>query len=180
MAEKYQRVNDAWGMPPHQLPAPTEQEAIAAMRRLYRLAMGKAFDGDWVITSGNRFTWPARNRKTSRREFRVNAGAGWWRMVHDLSHYISRRKHPKAKPHGPQHAFIERELIEHVVKSGWLAGALRKPEKPKPDRKAAAQDRIEARLANWQRKLTRAQRAIARLSRKQRYYQRQQAAAVAS
>ena len=35
--------------------------------------------------------------------------------------------------HGAQHAFLEREMIQHVVYSGWLVRKLKRPEMPRAE-----------------------------------------------
>lgn len=161
---RYHEVNASW---PADLPSLTGQEAISAAKRLYRLAMKKAFRGPWALTSGNRYSYPRGGT------FYVNADRGWHHLVHDLSHHCHRRLHPNADPHGPGHSFIEREMIQHVVSSGWLAGTLRREERPKADIRDVRYARIVARIEAWERKERRAKSALAKLRRTKAYYDRQ-------
>lgn len=166
----YERVNGAW---PETVPPLTGPEAVSAAKRLYRFAMKKPFsrlNGKWTITSGRR-----RNRVW---RWTVNPDRGWKDLVHHLSHLCHRRLRPAADPHGPQHAFLEREMIEYVVQSGWLDGKLRRTEKPKPgaDIRAIRRQRVLERMEAWERKRKRAETALKKLRRQQSYYERQLAA----
>jgi hypothetical protein len=165
----YHSVNGQWPAPASQLPKLTGPEALAAAKRLYRIGMGRAFTGKWKLTSGNRYTWPRRG------VFYVNAEAGWWRLVHDLSHHIHHRKHPGKKPHDFRHAFVERELIKEVVSRGWLDGKLRRPERPEPDVTAIRHQRVLEAIARWERKAKRAETALRKLRRQRAYYERKAA-----
>lgn len=171
---KYQSVNGAWpeGTNEGRALKPTPQEALSGARRLYRKAFGRPFKGKMKLTSGGRYTYIRRG------VFYVNpdqdghgGGGGWHEIVHGISHYACARLHPKAPGHGPQHAWIERELIEHVVNSGWLEGKLRRPEKPKGDPKAERHARVLARIIAWERKKRRAETALRTLARQRRYYE---------
>src|SRR5262245_61979186 len=119
-AVPYAHVNGEWPAKRNELPRLDPEEAIAAAKRLYRKATGKAWPGKWKLTSGNRFTWPRLDI------YYVNAEAGWWQLVHDISHRAHQRLNPSKRPHDWTHAFIERDLIQHVVSSGWLNGKLKK------------------------------------------------------
>ncbi|HEY2530387.1 MAG TPA: hypothetical protein VGJ20_21035 [Xanthobacteraceae bacterium] len=178
MTEKYRSVNGAWPM--DDVPLPTPQEALTGAKRLYRLVMGKPWRGQWKPTSGNRNTWPRRG------VFYVNpegcdfgVGRGWPTLIHGLSHYCHRRLYPGHKPHDGRgtHAWIERRMVEHVVNSGWPAGKLRRPEKPKAeaDLKAVRHERILKRIDAWTRKRKRAENALRKLNRQRAYYERAQA-----
>jgi hypothetical protein len=61
----------------------------------------------------------------------MTCSRGWRKIVHSLSHYCCFRLYPNAPGHGAQHAFLEREMIQHVGYSGWLVGKLKRPETPK-------------------------------------------------
>jgi hypothetical protein len=162
----YKSVNGAW--PDSALPIPTDQEALSGAKRLYRLVMKRKWPGKWKITSGRRYTYPRRF------VFYVNSSSGWKSLVHGLSHHCHRRLHPKHKPHDPRgtHAFIERAMIEHVVNSGWLEGKLKRPEKETKPLRQVRQSRILTRITLWERKRKRAENALKRLHKQQRYYER--------
>jgi hypothetical protein len=172
MPANYTHVNAAW---PDNTPAPTPQEALSGAKRLYRLAMGRAYRGKWKLTSGRRHTWPRRGT------FYVNPNrigwgfSGWKEITHSISHHAARRLHPHARPHSGQHAFLERTLAEHVVKSGWLDGKLKRPEQPKAevDQRAIRAVRVQARIDTWERKKRRAETALRKLTRQRAYYERQ-------
>lgn len=168
----YEHVNAAW---PETLPALTGQEAMSAAKRLYRFAMKRPFRGKMKLTSGRRYTWIRCG------VFHVNPEGqhfgGWKDLVHCISHYCTHRLHPKAKSHGPQHAWIERTMIEHVVNSGWLDGKLKRQEKTKQDPKTTRHQNVLTRLARWEAKKRRAETALRKLRRQQAYYERQEAPA---
>ena len=161
----------AW---PDKVPALTPPEAERAARRLWRFAMGETLRLPIVQTTGNRFTW------THRGTLRVNATAGWRRFVHDLSHLFVSRCNPGERPHSKFHARFEAKLIREVIRRGWLDGKLR--DKPKAavvqpvagpnDKRLAMLARIDANAERWQRKADRARRALAKLQRRRRYYER--------
>jgi len=178
MTERYATVNGQWpeGTNEGRDLKPTPQEALSAARRLYRFAMGRPFKGKMRLTSGRRYT------SIRGGVFTVNpdrGGNGWHSIVHLVSHHCAARLYPKAKPHSGQHAFLEREMIRHVVESGWLDGKLRRPEKlaaPKPPVQAIRQQRVLARIKTWEAKRARAERALRKLRRQARYYDRVAAA----
>lgn len=182
MAERYQSVNGAWpdGTREGRDLKPTPKEALSGARRLYRIAFGRPFRGRMKLTSGRRYTY-IRNGV-----FYVNPdqatfdelGGGWHEIVHGISHFASARLYPKAGGHGPQHAFIERELIKAVTTKGWLEGKLKRPDKPKAevDTKAVRRQRVLERMDAWERKRKRAETALRKLRRQQAYYERQIAA----
>jgi hypothetical protein len=182
MPANYTHVNGAW---PDDCPVPTPQEALAGARRLVRLALTlgpingsrKRFGGGFVLTSGTRRCW------TRRGVFYVNPDnprysgfRGWRGIVHDISHWAGRRLYPDAKPHDARVAFIERMLAEHVVNSGWLAGKLKRSDKPKPTKDDIRRQRYAATVAaieRWQRKERRAKNALRKLALRRKYYERE-------
>jgi hypothetical protein len=106
----------------------------------------------------------------------IRKGGGWHEIVHSMSHYAADRLYPRSgSGHSAQHAWMEREMIQHVVRSGWLEGKLRRPArepKPKPDRKLVERDRAAASLKRWQTKRKRAETAIRKLQAKMRRQER--------
>lgn len=76
------------------------------------------------------------------------------------------------------HAWIEREMIEHIVRSGWLDGKLKprpKAKKPPPtaDEIAAAKlAKLADRIRRWETKRRRAETAITKLNRQLRRLER--------
>lgn len=158
----YERVNGSW---PTQLPELTPQEAVSAARRLYRFGVGRRFEGSVRVTSGNRYTW------TRRGVLYVNPEKGWTHLVHDLSHYAHRRKNPHLKPH-EGHAWLEREMIEHVISRGWLDGKLKREQKPSVNPTVGRYTRLCERIERWERKLQRAQTALKKLRKSKARYDR--------
>jgi hypothetical protein len=181
---RYQSVNGEWpeGTNDGRDLKPTPQEALSAAKRLYRFAMKKPFRGKVVLTSGRRDTLIRRHVMyvNPDRKSWFDKGGGWHEIVHGLSHYCAYRLYPGSKPHDSRHAFLEREMIKHVVSSGWLEGKLRRPEKPKAkvDLKEVRRKRIEKRLVEWAAKRKRAETALKKLRRQARYYEQQMTDAV--
>lgn len=157
----YKNINTQW---PETVPPLTGQEAISATKRLWRLATGKAYRGKFQLTSGNRYSYPRSG------VFYVNPERGWQRLVHDLSHAAHQRVHPSKRPHHWLHGDLERRMAEMVITKGWLEGKLRRDPKPKPDIRLVREQRIQARIATWERKLKRAENALRKLRRQERYY----------
>src|SRR5215510_8471555 len=78
------RINYQW---PANMPELTDDEAIAAVKKLLRRFKVK-FKGSYRIGTGNRHTWPRRGVYT------VNPSNGWRRLVHSVSHYAHRKLNP--------------------------------------------------------------------------------------
>lgn len=172
VAKHYQPIDihakqpDAW---PDIIPRLTGEEAERAARRLWRFALGETYDGKVRVASGNRYNWFRHG------ELVVNPGRGWRALVHDLSHYFVSRENPAMRSHSKFHAKFEAKLIREVLRRGWLEGKLKTPEKPAPtlqDKRRHELELIEAGIDRWQKKLTRAERAIAKLRKRQRYYEK--------
>jgi hypothetical protein len=173
MPEKYQSVNGAWpdGTREGRDLKPTSQEALAGAKRLYRVAMGKSWRGPTKLVTGRKRTWIRygvllvnpdegggllKSVKLMGGKPYVRNGGGWHEIVHSISHLAARRLYGEA--HGPRHAWIERQLINHVVSNGWLEGKLKRPEKvaePGDDVRAKLVS-IDARVKRWHSKAKRA------------------------
>lgn len=169
---QYVSVNKSWpeGTNEGRDLKPTPQEAITAAKRLYRFAFKKPFKGKIMLTSGNRYTYIRNN------VLHVNPdshGDGWHELVHSMSHYASARLYPNAAGHGTQHAFLEKEMINLVVSSGWLDGKLRRARKPKPAKADSIHNQILLSLKKWRSKAKRAETAIKKLERRRKYYEKQ-------
>lgn len=167
---RYRTVNGTW---PDNLPIPTGPEALTACKLLYRKFRGQPYRGKWELTSGRRYTWPRGG------VFYVNPnrhGRGWHHIVHMMSHLVWRRLFPNAKPHAPGHAHLEKQMIEHVVNSGWLDGKLRRAKKAAAaapvDPKVARLLRLKARLKKWQARERRAENAVQKLKHQINGYER--------
>jgi len=177
---RYHSVNGVW---PDDLPPISDEEAIRLVKRLYRFAMKRPLRMSLKITSGNRNTWPRGG------VFYVNPKCtgwtggpdpGWQDIVHHVSHYCHHRLFPGHKPHDGRgtHAFLERSMIDYVVKSGFLDGKLKsKPKAPKvvKDPAVLKAERRAAAIVRWERKLKRAQNALRKLRTQQRRSAAQQA-----
>lgn len=171
-------VNDKFGGVQPVLPG---EESIAAARRLYRHAMGKAFPGEVRLTSGNRYTWVKRRVlcvNPDRLSFRVR---GLRSLIHDLSHYCHQRLHPEDAPHSSRQAYLERDLVDYAIRSGFLDGALRRKPGPapkpkvepvKPDKVQQRYQRMVNRRDKYAAELARAQRLLVKAEREVKAYER--------
>jgi hypothetical protein len=155
--EWYERVNAEW---PAQVPELTAEEAIRAFRRLYRFAF-KHLPGPVTIMRGNR-------RMGRYPNWHINPSKGWHYLVHILSHYAER------SGHNGKHARMELRMIREVKRRGWLDGRLKRPEQPPVmrDLRRERYERVLTRLASWEAKKKRAERAISKLRRQRTYYER--------
>lgn len=176
MTERYHAVNGQW---PETVPALTGPEAIAAAKRLYRMAMKRPWKGTWKLTSGRRYTWP-RGRTFYVNPARTGGGleTGWRDLVHMMSHYCNRLIWPTHKPHGSTHHALEREMVEYVIKHGWLEGRLvpKSAKATKPDAKSVAATRLarlDASAKRWTAKLRRATTALKKITRQRARLARQ-------
>lgn len=169
-----QRVNDLWGG--HD-PVLSPEESVAAARKLYRHAMGKAWPGKWAVTSGRRYTYPSRGT------FYVNPnryGGGLRQVIHLISHYCHRRLHRGDKPHSIRQLRLEARLTKFAV-ARWGPDA---PEPkveaapavvadtPRPDRVVQRYRRMVARRDRWTTQLARAERLAAKAVAEVRAYER--------
>lgn len=167
---EYKAVHRAWPTP---IPVMHADEAVTAAKRLYRFAMKKPWRGKVQLTSGNRHTWVRRG------VLYVNPEQGWPRVVHSLSHYCFWRLSPAgARPHDAQQAYLERAMVEYVVKAGALDGKWRKKAKavkPKPttqDLQAKRAASVKARIERREAKVKRLTRELSKLRVTARYYER--------
>jgi hypothetical protein len=164
-SERYQHVGNTL---PAMLPAITRVEASKANRLICR-HFGKRSLGPVTMLFD---VEPYARVRVCWLSAKLSHGAdhrkGWGRLIHDLSHYIFRRRHPHFRPHECGHATLEREIAAYVVSKGWLEGTL-KPEVPAKqtteERRRASLERLEERLKRWDVKQRRANSAIKRLTR---------------
>jgi len=161
--DRYVRVNGTWPKP---IPPLTPQEALSAAKRLYRIAMGRAFKGNMKLTSGNRST------RVRQGVFYVNPENGWHDLVHDISHYAHWKLHPDKSGHDFRHAYLEKQLVEAVIGKGWLEGKLKREPKAKPPVQEVRYQRILVRIKAWQSKQKRAANALAKLTKQKRDYEK--------
>lgn len=163
---------------PKPLPELTEYEAERAFRRLWRFSTGGLWGGVLRFTTGNRAALRLGWEGNFRCVF-INPSQGWDSFVHYLSHIADDWVNGTTS-HNPHHMRFEAKLIREVIKRGWLDGKLKRtyrsedpiaelvPVLAKQKVRAEKLKRVEARLVSWQRKLSRAQNAIAKLERSQR------------
>jgi len=174
ISEWYERVNSTWPSD-RKYPIPSDAEAIAGAKKLYRFMFGETFQGEIRITSGRRYTWIRRGVMS------VNPAYGWSGrrgIVHLLSHYAALKLYPTRlgyRPHGAEHARLEIRCIKEVLKRGWLDGALLPKEKPAPaevNPKQVEYDRVMARIKSWTTKAKRAETALKKLEKARKRLER--------
>ena len=173
----YNTVNSLWpeGTNDGRTIKPTPEEAVRAARRLYRFAFKKKWHGRIKLTSGRRYSYIRWGTMYVNPDW--NGHGGWHELVHMLSHSFCSHMYPSAKGHGPQHAWLEKEMTAYVVKSGWLDGKLRpKTKQPKPDLKQTRYQSTLASIKAWTTKKKRAETALRKLHLRRKYYERQMAA----
>jgi hypothetical protein len=171
----------AW---PDTIPPLTETEAIRASQRLYEKFYRQRLyreRGQRVPKKGKAHRVKINRRIRYAKMGQVNPEQGWRGMVHSLSHQFHWYLRPKDKPHSDSHRHLEKEMIAHVVNSGWLDGKLKpkpravRPAKPKPDPIVVEHEQVIARLKAWKTKAKRAATAIAKLRKQERSLARRRA-----
>lgn len=172
-------INDKWG---GQCPVLTPEESLAAARKLYRHAMGRAWPHKWALTSGNRYTW-AQGRTFYVNPERKRYGrlpvqhCGLRDIIHLISHYCHRRLHPQDKPHSIRQMRLEAKLTKFAIERRWHEGALKReprpePEPAKPDIVVQRYKRMVSRREKWAREAERAARLLEKAQREVRTYER--------
>lgn len=176
----YRQVNAVWPTP---YPVPTPKEAITGAKRLIRFAHRLAIQDGAVpkfatlrrrtfkITSGNRYTeirsgvWYVNPNQSNH--------WGWHQIVHGVSHWAQRHYWPQADGHGALHAWLENELADYAVKN-FLNGKLVRPAAVKSpvDVKSVRAARVVTRIKQWEAKKRRAETALRKLRKQERYYGR--------
>lgn len=164
--EWYERANAVW---PAEVPALTAGEAVRAARKLYRFVRRSRCFHKVEVTSGNRYSYGRGNvlfvNPTS-----THHGGGWKALLHDLSHWLD-----TGPAHSKEHAKLEMRMVKEVVRRGWLTGSLKdkpKVEKPAADPKSVKYRCIVIRMDRWIAKKKRAERALEKLNRQRKYYER--------
>jgi hypothetical protein len=166
--EWYARVNDTW---PAEVPELTADEAVRAARKLYRFVRRRKCPWKIETTSGNRYSYQRGGVLYVNPTGRWHGAAkGWQTLVHDLSHWLG-------GGHSKEHARLEARMVREVIGRGWLNGALKARARPAPvavevDPRAAKLQGIVVRIDRWLAKKKRAERALAKLARSRRYYER--------
>jgi hypothetical protein len=178
-------INDQWG---GLRPILSPEESLAAAKKLYRHATGKAWKGKWELASGNRHTWPRRGI------YYVNPDRRWGErglraIIHAISHYCHRRLHPNDKPHSIRQLRLEARLTKFALERRWHEGTLkRQPEAPepvatepaKPDRVLLRYRRMVTRRDKWRVEAERAKRLLAKAECEVRTYERRHRERVAA
>jgi hypothetical protein len=169
-------VNDLWE---GKRPILSPDESLAAAKKLWRHATGKAWGGKWKLVGGNRHTWPRHGVFGVNPDSRHNGSERGLRdIIHGISHYAHRRLHPKDKPHSIRQLQLEARLTKFAIAHGWH---LPKPEPvvaeptpapPKPDKVALRYRRMVTRRDKWVAEAERAKRLATKAAREVREYER--------
>ncbi len=175
----YQEMNATW---PRPYPVPTPQEAIAGTKRLMRVARRLARqDGQPAVSLyriGYKFKLVSGRLRNGPDAlvWSVNPNEanywGWHEIVHAVSHW-AQYHYWHGKTHGPRHVWIEAQLTDYALKN-LIDGQLRREPKPKPkaDPVLIRRARVDAAIKRWQAKKRRAENALRKLRRQERYYER--------
>lgn len=164
-------INDQWN---GANPVLSPEESLAAAKKLYRHAMGKAWHGTWELTSGRSYTWARMG------VFKVNPNrrhGGLRQIIHLISHYCHGRLHPRDKPHSIRQARLEAKLTKFAIARRWHEGTLKRepkaePVKLKPDAIQQRYARIVKRRLKYEADLKRATRLRMKAAQEQRAYER--------
>ncbi len=169
-------VNDKFA---GQQPILSGPESIAAAKKLYRHAMGKAWKGKWELTSGSRRTWARYGVFVVNPDERRHTGRGLREIIHSVSHFCHERLHPTDKPHSIRQVRLEAKLAKFAVdRNCWQDGSLVKADpippapKPKPDAVKVRYQRMVARHEKWAKELDRAKRLLLKAQVEVRAYER--------
>lgn len=164
---------------------PTFKECVTAIKRFYRLEMGKVLPKRYKFqeTSGNRHTWCRNgvwkiniNRKSAYSSF-----SGWEDIIHSACHWIEYRKYgSSAKIHNLNSFRMEKRFVEYAYNNKWHLGSLVKQTKPKVEISKDAQmiDRLKKNISSWETKIKRAETYIKKYSKKLKYYKKKVAEGV--
>jgi hypothetical protein len=169
-------VNDKFEGKAPVLPA---DESVKAAKRLYRRAMGRPWDGPVKLTSGNRSTWVWRDVLVVNPDERHGAG-GLREIIHSISHYAHSVKHPNDAPHSSRQVYLERDLVDYAIASGFLDGKLASKAKPKPpvepkakpDKVVVKYNAMVKRRDKWKAEAERANRLLKKAEAEVRTYER--------
>ena len=158
---------------------PTFKECVTAIKRFYRLEMGKVLPNRYKFqeTSGNRHTW-CRNdiwKINTNRKSAYSSFSGWEDIIHSVCHWIEYRKYGSdAKIHNLNSFRMEKRFVEYTYKNKWHLGSLVKPTKPKVEisKDALMIDRLKKNISSWETKMKRAETYIKKYSKKLKYYEK--------
>ena len=164
---------------------PTFKECVTAIKRFYRLEMGKVLPKRYKFqeTSGNRHTWCRRDVwkiNTNRKSIRSNF-SGWEDIIHSACHWIEYRKYGSdAKIHNLNSFRMEKRFVEYAYENKWHLGSLVKQAKPKVEisKDALMIDRLKKNISSWETKIKRAETYIKKYSKKLKYYEKKVAEGV--
>jgi hypothetical protein len=158
----YEAVNAAWHIA---LPPITAKQSAVVYRKLLAKFGGRMMKPPLYYFRTSRSWADPKGRPAG------GPGYGLPRVVHDASHWVHLRLHPKAKSHCAPHAALEKAMVEHVIAKGWHI-----PPAPKAKAKPSREQRLahaRAALARWTTKKRRAETAIKKLTAKARRLERE-------
>lgn len=163
-AADYKRVMDkAWdGVGAVEMANVWDNHAKSYVRAFWKQETGRKFPWPIRIGSGSRRTWLHRGI------FTVNPAQGWYKINHDMSHFI--HWHLTGLTHKGGHLSRERDGAT-LIKRRFLETE-RALKKPKVDLVAKRAASVEKRLKAWETKRKRAENALKTLRQKKRYYDR--------
>jgi hypothetical protein len=163
----YSDVNSEWGG--IILPPITEAEARVFAPKLIKKFGGKDYGHHrpWFMKKLNR-SWASTTPQDTNWH-KPGGRNGLPRMVHDISHWLYERMHPRFLGHSTRHAALERDMVSYVLKKGWHLPKPPKPEKPTPTKVEVRAKRLaetEASIKRWESKAKRAATALRKLRRR--------------
>lgn len=166
--DSYTKIESLWER--HPIDPITQVEAGKIARRLFRI-FGQVKDGSPAMRGPSRVR-PTRRCWASTERTAHYGRSGVRRLIHDVSHYIFRDRHPNARPHDGGHSQLEYEMACYVLAHGLNVKA---PAAAKPGRAAtlaAERDRAAAAMKRWQTKAKRAETALRKLRAKSKRIER--------
>lgn len=147
------------------VPELTEIEATRAAQRLWRARFGGTSPS--VVAGRKTYIDVGTARIT------VCLRDGWQQLLHQLA--IEFEPYEGVKWKRATAAQLELKFVHEAFKRGWLRGALRPPEERKlstKEKQKQAYERVLAGIVRWTVKETRARKAISKLKKKAKYYER--------
>ncbi len=131
----YKQVN---GLYPNPIPKLSKCEALKSYKKLiYKFGRKKHSPYSWNMPIGY-----------------VRWNKGWWKMLHDTSHFIFRyRKGHKNKfDHCHQQALLEKEMVEFAIQQGWFKGSLKPKVLSKEEKKLKKIENYQKLFKMWEKK----------------------------
>ena len=133
------------------------------------------------LTSGNRYSWISYGTLVVNPN-RRGPFSGWEDIVHNMAHACHRRLYPGEASHSENQEVLEHDMMQFVLQNKWHEGALKRKTKPKPKRDLVKEryQKILAREKAWAKKFSRAEKALKKVVRERRQYEKRHGDRVAS